>query len=147
MKLVTALAGFLITGFASCLVNAQTPVTSQNILTPSVGAWSGSVAGQAGGFSGGGTGPAFNATTNTLTFGYTTATATQRIAAEAFAIQHALDLSNSGIKINGYNYSWQINNSADNAGTLTGKVEMLLEFVLVRGNDQAPLPIQRQQEQ
>jgi uncharacterized membrane protein YfcA len=90
---------------------SQTPITSQNILTPSVGAWSGSVAGQAGGFSGGGSGPAFNPVTNTLIFGYTTATATQRINAEAFAIQHALDLSNSGIKINGYNYSWLINNS------------------------------------
>jgi hypothetical protein len=94
-------------------------------LTPSVGAWSGSVTGQAGGFSGGGSGPAYNEATNTLIFGYTTATATQRINAEAFAIQHALDLSNSGIKINGYNYSWQINNSGDNVGTLTGKVEML----------------------
>jgi hypothetical protein len=104
---------------------SQTPITSQNILTPSVGAWSGSVTGQAGGFSGGGNGPAYNAATNTLIFGYTTATATQRINAEAFAIQHALDLSNSGIKINGYNYSWQINNSGDNVGTLTGKVEML----------------------
>jgi len=104
---------------------SQTPITSQNILTPTVGAWSGSVTGQAGGFSGGGSGPAFNPVTNTLIFGYTTATATQRINAEAFAIQHALDLSNSGIKINGYNYSWLINNSGDNVGTLTGKVEML----------------------
>lgn len=49
----------------------------------------------------------------------------QKITAEAFAIQHALDLSNSGIKINGYNYSWQINNSGENSGTLTGKVEFL----------------------
>jgi len=104
---------------------SQTPITSQNILTPSVGAWTGSVVGQAGGFSGGGSGPAFNPNTNTLIFGYTTGTATQRINAEAFAIQHALDLSNSGIKINGYNYSWLINNSGDNSGTLTGKVEML----------------------
>mgnify|MGYP000279755520 FL=1 len=101
MKLVTALAGFLIAGFGSCLVNAQTPITSQNILTPSTNAWSGTVTGASGGFSGGNT-PAFNPNTNTIIFGYTTATATQRITAEAFAIQHALDLSNSGIKINGY---------------------------------------------
>ena len=118
-------ATILMAGLSTCSVKAQTPITSQNILTPSVGAWSGSVTGQAGGFSGGGQGPAYNAATNTLIFGYTTATATQRINAEAFAIQHALDLSNSGIKINGYNYSWQINNSGDNVGTLTGKVEML----------------------
>jgi hypothetical protein len=123
MKLVAVISAFLIAG--SCAVKAQTPVTSQNILTPSVSAWSGSVAGQAGGFTGGGQGPAYNATTNTLTFGYTNATAIQRINAEAFAIQHALDLSNSGIKINGYNYSWMINNSGENSGTLTGKVEML----------------------
>jgi hypothetical protein len=103
---------------------SQTPITSQNILTPSTSAWSGTVTGQNGGYSGGNT-PAYNPLTNTIIFGYTTATATQRINAEAFAIQHALDLSNSGIKINGYNYSWQINNSGDNSGTLTGKVEML----------------------
>jgi hypothetical protein len=103
---------------------SQTPITSQNILTPSTTAWSGTVTGAAGGYSGGNT-PAFNPNTNTIIFGYTTATATQRITAEAFAIQHALDLSNSGIKINGYNYSWLINNSGENSGTLTGKVEML----------------------
>jgi len=108
-----------------CSAQAQTPIVSENILTPTVGAWTGSVAGQAGGFSGGGSGPAFNAATNTLIFGYTSRTATQTINAEAFAIQHALDLSNSGIKINGYNYSWMINNSGENSGTLTGKVEML----------------------
>jgi len=108
-----------------CSAQAQTPIVSQNILKPTVGAWTGSVAGQAGGLSGGGSGPAFNAATNTLIFGYTSKTATQNITAEAFAIQHALDLSNSGIKINGYNYSWKIDNSGQQSGTLTGKVEML----------------------
>jgi hypothetical protein len=125
-RLVVILGVFILAMILGhCSAQAQTPITSENILTPSVGAWSGSVAGQAGGFSGGGNGPAYNAATNTLIFGYTNATATQRINAEAFAIQHALDLSNSGIKINGYNYSWMINNSGDNIGTLTGKVEML----------------------
>jgi hypothetical protein len=121
-SLVVLLLGCLL---SVSVAHSQTPITSQNILTPTVGAWTGSVPGQNGGFSGGGNGPAFNSTTNTLIFGYTPATATQRIGAEAFAIQHALDLSNSGIKINGYNYSWQINNSGDQSGTLTGKVEML----------------------
>ncbi len=83
---------FVLVLFASN-AKSQTQITSQNILTPTVDAWTGSVAGQNGGYSGGGNGPAFNATTNTLIFGYTTATATQRITAEAFAIQHALDLS------------------------------------------------------
>ena len=118
---------FLVVGLVALTprAKAQTQITSQNILTPTVDAWTGSVAGQNGGYSGGGNGPAFNATTNTLIFGYTTATATQRITAEAFAIQHALDLSNSGIKINGYNYSWQINNSGEQSGTLTGQVNLL----------------------
>lgn len=118
---------FLVVGLVAFTprAKAQTPITSENILTPTVGAWTGSVAGQNGGFAGGGNGPAFNAGTNTLIFGYTTATATQRISAEAFAIQHALDLSNSGIKINGYNYSWYINNSGEQSGTLSGKVELL----------------------
>ena len=125
MKLVSVLAAILLAGVGFCSAQAQTPITSQNILTPTVGAWTGSVAGQNGGFSGGGNGPAFNATTNTLIFGYTTKTATQNIAAEAFAIQHALDLSNAGIKINGYNYSWKINNSGDQSGTLSGQVQMM----------------------
>ena len=125
-RLVVVLAVFVLAILLGhCHAQAQTPITSQNILTPTVGAWSGSVAGQNGGYSGGGNGPAYNQTTNTLIFGYTTATATQRISAEAFAIQHALDLSNSGIKINGYNYSWQINNSGQQSGTLSGQVQMM----------------------
>jgi hypothetical protein len=126
IRLVVVLVVFILAMLLGhCHAQAQTPITSENIITPTVGAWTGSVAGQNGGFSGGGNGPAFNSTTNTLIFGYTPATTTQRISAEAFAIQHALDLSNSGIKINGYNYSWQINNSGEQTGTLTGKVEML----------------------
>lgn len=125
IRLVVVIVVFILAMLLGhCHAQAQTPITSQNILTPSTNAWSGTVTGASGGFSGGNT-PAFNPNTNTIIFGYTNATATQRIAAEAFAIQHALDLSNSGIKINGYNYSWQINNSGDNSGTLTGKVEML----------------------
>jgi hypothetical protein len=126
IRLVVVLVVFILAMILGhCSAQAQTPITSQNILTPSVGAWSGSVTGVAGGFSGGGQGPSFDAATNTLNFGYTTKTATQTIAAEAFAIQHALDLSNSGIKINGYNYSWQINNSGQASGTLAGKVEYM----------------------
>lgn len=104
---------------------AQSSITSENVLTPTVGAWVGSVPGQNAGYSGGGNGPAFNAATNTLIFGYTTRTATQTITAEAFAIQHALNLSNSGIRINGYNYSWYINNSGEQTGTLSGQVNFL----------------------
>ena len=106
--------------------------TSLNVLTPSVSGWTGSVPGQNAGYSGGGNGPAYNQTTDTLIFGYSTATATQRITAEAFAIQHALDLSNSGIKINGYNYSWLINNSGDQSGTLSGQVQFLRGTSILR---------------
>ena len=125
IRLVVVLVVFVLAMILGhCSAQAQTPITSLNILTPTTSAWSGTVTGAAGGLSGGST-PAFNPLTNTLIFGYTSKTATQTITAEAFAIQHALDLSNSGIKINGYNYSWLINNSGDNSGTLTGKVEML----------------------
>lgn len=125
IRLVVVIVVFILAMILGhCHAQAQTPIVSQNILTPSTNAWSGTVTGAAGGFTGGNT-PAFNPITNTIIFGYTEKTATQRITAEAFAIQHALDLSNSGIKINGYNYSWLINNSGENSGTLTGKVEML----------------------
>jgi len=115
---------FLVVGLVAFTPRAKAQ-TSSNILTPTVSGWVGSVPGQNGGYSGGGNGPAYNVTTDTLIFGYTTATATQTITAEAFAIQQALNLSNSGIRINGYNYSWWINNSGDQSGTLTGQVNFL----------------------
>lgn len=89
---------------------------TSNLLNPTVNAWTGTVAGQNGGFSGGTT-PAFNAGTNTIIFGYTTATAAQTI-----AINQAL--SGTGIQVGGYNYSWNINNDPATMqyGTLTGKV-------------------------
>jgi hypothetical protein len=132
-RLVVVLVVFILAILlGNCHAQAQTPITSQNIITPTVGAWTGSVPGQNGGYSGGGNGPAYNQTTDTLIFGYSTATATQRITAEAFAIQHALDLSNSGIKINGYNYSWLINNSGDQSGTLSGQVQFLRGTSILR---------------
>jgi len=115
---------FLVVGLVAFTPRAKAQ-TSSNILTPTVSGWVGSVPGQNGGYSGGGNGPAYNVTTDTLIFGYTTATATQTITAEAFAIQQALNLSNSGIRINGYNYSWWINNSGEQSGTLTGQVNFL----------------------
>ncbi len=41
-------------------------------------------------------------------------------------------MSNSGIKINGYNYSWYINNSGDQSGTLTGQVNFLRGTSILR---------------
>lgn len=105
---------------SSSVFAQQSPIStytqSQNVLNPTVNAWTGTVQGQNAGFSGGTT-PAFNPNTNTIIFGYTTATATQTI-----AINQAL--SGTGIQVGGYNYSWNINNDAATSqyGTLTGKV-------------------------
>lgn len=77
---------------------------SQELLNPTVIDWTGTVQGQNGGFSGGTT-PAFNPGTNTIIFGYTTASATQTI-----AINSALASAGTGLKIGGYTYSWSINN-------------------------------------
>jgi hypothetical protein len=114
MKLVSVFAAILTAGFA-CSVNAQNLV-SGNILSPTVNSWTGTVQGQNGGYSGGTT-PAFNPNTNTIIFGYTTATAAQTI-----AINQAL--SGTGIQVGGYNYSWSINNdpATGQYGTLTGSV-------------------------
>jgi hypothetical protein len=133
IRLVVVLVVFILAMILGhCSVQAQTPIVSQNILTPSVDAWTGTVTGQAGGLSGGGTGPAYNPNTNTIIFGYTQSTTTQTISAQMFALQHAFDLSNAGIKINGYNYSWQIDNSGQQNGSLIGKVDLKSGGEIVR---------------
>ena len=93
---------------------------SQELLNPTVNAWMGTVQGQNGGFSGGTT-PAFNATTNTIIFGYTTASATQTI-----GINSALAAAGTGLKIGGYSYSWNINNdiSTGQYGTLSSTITL-----------------------
>jgi hypothetical protein len=93
---------------------------SGELLNPTVNSWTGTVQGQNGGYSGGTT-PAFNPNTNTIIFGYTTASATQTI-----AINQALAASGTGIKIGGYTYSWSINNDSatDQYGTLSSTVSL-----------------------
>lgn len=81
-----------------------------------VGSWTNTVPGANGGYSGGYT-PAYNAGTDTVIFGYTTASVSQ-----TKAISTALQ--GSGIQVTGYNYSWKIGNSDYNAGTLTGVVSL-----------------------
>jgi hypothetical protein len=55
IRLVVVLVVFILAMLLGhCHAQAQTPITSENIITPTVGAWTGSVAGQNGGFSGGG---------------------------------------------------------------------------------------------
>jgi hypothetical protein len=97
--------------------NAQTvDATTGNVLVP--GQWTGTVPGEAGGLSGGST-PAFNPSTNTIIFGYT-----QRTTTQTFAVNQALSAAGTGIRLSGYNYSWQIDNSGMNSGTLTGAVNL-----------------------
>jgi len=93
---------------------------SQNLLSPTVNAWTGTIAGQNGGFAGGTT-PAFNAGTNTIIFGYVMAPATQTI-----AINSALATAGTGLKIGGYSYSWNINNDpmSGQYGTLSSTVTL-----------------------
>ena len=93
---------------------------SQNLLNPTVNAWTGTVQGQNAGFSGGTT-PAFNPNTNTIIFGYMTASATQTI-----AINSALATAGTGLKIGGYTYSWNINNdiATGQYGTLSSTITL-----------------------
>lgn len=87
-----------------------TYLTSPNLLTTT---WSNTVTGASGGTSGGPT-PAFNPSTNTIIFSYATKTA-----AQTYAFNQALQ--SAGLAIGGYDYSWKINNSGSNTGTLAGK--------------------------
>ncbi len=97
--------------------NAQTvDPTTGNVLVP--GQWTGTVPGEAGGLSGGST-PAYNSSTDTIIFGYV-----QRTTSQTFAINQALSAAGTGIRLSGYNYSWQIDNSGMNSGTLTGTVSL-----------------------
>lgn len=93
---------------------------SQELLNPTVNAWAGTVAGQNGGFVGGTT-PAFNAGTNTIIFGYMTASATQTI-----GINSALASAGTGLKIGGYTYSWSINNDSTTGqyGTVSSTITL-----------------------
>lgn len=111
MKKLLALV--LVLGSLICSAQPTTGVTyltSPNLLTTT---WSNTVTGAAGGVSGGPT-PAFNPSTNTIIFSYSTATV-----AQTYAFNQAL--RNAGLAIGGYDYSWQINNSGMNTGTLAGK--------------------------
>ncbi len=106
--------------FALCLtvmcLFAQAQDSTGNLVTNQ---WSGTVpyTGTGGGTSGGAT-PGYNATTNTIHFGYNVGTAAQII-----AINNAL--SGSGVQISGYNYSWQYYNQDSYRGTLNGSIKLL----------------------
>ena len=86
------------------------------MIPTAAGTWSNTVPGSNGGTSGGNL-AGFNATTNTILFGYT-----QQTVAYNYVFSQALQ--NAGLAIGGYNYSWKINNNdvpTINNGTLVGK--------------------------
>jgi len=108
----------LVLVLASCFGIAQpttgvTYLSSPNLIPNASTTWSNTVPGAAGGVTGGPV-PAYNATTNTVIFSYT-----QQTVAYTYAFNQAL--RNAGLAIGGYDYSWQINNSGMNSGTLAGK--------------------------
>ena len=84
--------------------------------------WTNTVAGQAGGLSGGDV-PAYNSSSGNIIFGYTQATVSQSI-----AINTALANAGLGIQLSGYKYAWQIHNDllngGGNRGTLTANVSL-----------------------
>jgi len=87
-----------------------------NIANSQTTGWTGTTpyTGTGGGLSGGST-PGYNATTNTIYFGYT-----QSTAAYTYAFNEAL--RNSGMTILGYNYSWSYINQGQTSGTLSANV-------------------------
>lgn len=68
----------------------------------------------------GGPNPAMNQDTNTLRFswGYMSA-------AQSIALGRVFESIGTGIKITGYNYSWQINNEGTTSGILDAKVSLM----------------------
>lgn len=101
-----------------------TQVTTSQMVSPNLvnignsqgSGWSGTTTynGTGGGYSGGNQ-PGYNATTNTIYFGYT-----QSVAAYTYAFNTALQ--NSGMTILGYNYSWDYLNQGQASGNLSAIV-------------------------
>ena len=105
---------------------AQTepPLVSPNLIGDGYSPITGTTpyTGTGGGFSGGST-PGYNASTNTIYFGYM-----QSTVAYTYAFSQALQ--NSGMSILGYNYSWNYLNQGDSSGNLSATVN----FVGLGGN-------------
>jgi hypothetical protein len=92
--------------------------TTPNLLISGVcGVWSNTACPKVNGGESGGNQPGYNPSTDTILFGYTQSTVGQVI-----AINNAL--SGTGIKVGGYDYSWKIDNSDYQRGTVTGVVTL-----------------------
>lgn len=118
MKLLVAL--YLATLGLASLAQTNGVMTSPNLMDPASGQVSVTGAVQlpsdfGGGGLSGGYQPGYNATTNTVIFGYTSGTVAYR-----YAFSQALQ--NSGISILGYNYGWQYYNQDYSRGTASATV-------------------------
>ena len=102
MKLVAVLAAFLIAGLSSCGVNAQTPITSPNLITnPTFVETTGWTT--TGGVGGNGpTHPASPANGNGYTFTYS-----QGSIEQTYAINQALANVGAGVQIAGFDYGFK----------------------------------------
>ena len=114
-KSVTAIV-FAVLATAGVAQTAGTEQTTGNLITNT---WTGTepYTGTGGGVGPEGSVPGYNSTTNTIYFGYIQGTASQTI-----AINQAL--SGTGIRISGYNYSWEYYNFGEARGTLTGQIRL-----------------------
>ena len=68
----------------------------------------------------GGPNPALNTDTNTLRFSYG-----MMAAAQSIALSKVFDSIGTGIKVTGYNYSWQVNNEGTTSGTLFANINLV----------------------
>jgi hypothetical protein len=68
----------------------------------------------------GGPNPAINQDTNTLRFSYG-----MMAAAQSIALTKVFEAIGTGIKVTGYNYSWQINNEGNTSGPLYANVSLI----------------------
>jgi hypothetical protein len=121
MKLVAVIAAVMLASLAHAQVNVSTgSMVSPNLVgigNSQGSGWTGTTqtTSTGGGYSGGSQ-PGYNASTNTIYFGYT-----QSVAAYTYAFSQALQ--NSGMTILGYNYSWDYLNQGMTSGNLSAAVK------------------------
>lgn len=106
--------------------NTSNPVITTDLTTGnliSMGNWTGvryTDSAGVGDCCSGGPNPALNQDTNTLRFSYG-----MMAAAQSIALSKVFDAIGTGIKVTGYNYSWQINNEGQNSGPLFANVNLV----------------------
>ena len=129
MKRILAI---LLLGF-SCFVGAQTEQTTPNLIkSGTTHTWTGVTTGTLpANYMPGGPSPIYDPSTNTVTFSYN-ANAT---VAQTIAINNALANAGAGVKINGYNYSYDIRNmNGDNRQGGTDTLNVYQSLVGTNGS-------------